>query len=156
MLKISKLLLLTLSIFMLNGCGSEENADAGEIEFTVLHENQYNEYANTTAKTVMVITNQNDYERELLTRSGEAIEQVDFEVSVILLIDMGPRNTGGYNVSLIAIKNLDSYLGVTIEYSIPGEGCSTTQAITNPYQFISVANTRDILVNETLHVKNCE
>ena len=86
---------------------------------------------------------------------GIILVSLDFTKGNVLLIDMGERPTGGYSFIINEIVNRDNYTSVIITYTILGNNCISTEALTNPYKFVWIESKKEILVSEKLEVKNC-
>jgi hypothetical protein len=160
-----RLLIFLPLIYQLQGCNSaqaESNSDSTQpieapVEPEIIHQAIYNEFANTTNKGVMVITTQQEYENELLKRSSEPVEQIDFSNESVLLIDIGAQTTGGYSLTVSFSDDSDNSNNIQaeVDYRFPGETCVVTTAMTNPYQFIKLQSTKYILVSEKLTYSEC-
>ncbi len=151
-----RLLILVPFIFQIQGC-NDVNAISPipAIEYEILHEAHYNEYADSTSKGFLVIKSQTEYENELLKRTSETVEAVNFEEETIVLIDMGTRNTGGYTIDIQSFTEENDYIRAKVLLTLPGENCVTTQAITNPFKLIMLKTKKDILVTEELSISSC-
>lgn len=151
-----RLLILVPFIFQIQGC-NDVNAISPipAIEYEILHEAHYNEYADSTSKGFLVIKSQTEYENELLKRTSETVEAVNFEEETIVLIDMGTRNTGGYTIDIQSFTEENNYIRAKVLLTLPGENCVTTQAITNPFKLIMLKTIKDILVTEELSIATC-
>jgi hypothetical protein len=69
---------------------------------------------------------------------------------------MGPRLTGGFFVEVERIEELrKGAIIVRVTLTRPGRTCLTTQALTNPYQFIYIPTRQEILVAEDLYTIDC-
>ncbi|MCJ8313897.1 MAG: protease complex subunit PrcB family protein [Saccharospirillaceae bacterium] len=151
-----KLLLLIPFIFLFQGCyAAKALSTPVVIEYEILHESQYNEYAASTSKSVIVIRNQVDYKSELLKRSSAAIKAVNFDNETILLIDMGTRLTGGYTIEMQSLTVENDYVRAQVILKSPGNNCGTTQAITNPFKLIKLKTTSEILITEKIILYSC-
>jgi hypothetical protein len=151
-----RLLILVPFIFQIQGC-NDANATSPipAIEYEILHEAQYNEYADYTNKSVIIIKNQTDYKDELLKRTSETIKTVNFDEEIIVLIDMGTKNTGGYAIDIQTFTEENDYIRAKVILTFPGDNCTTTQALTNPFKLIKLKTTKDVLVTEELSISNC-
>ncbi|WP_019028323.1 protease complex subunit PrcB family protein [Colwellia piezophila] len=154
-----RLLILIPFIFQIQGC-YDANATSPPpppqpVEYEIMHESQYNEYADSTSKSVIVIRNQTDYENELLKRTSESIKAVNFEKETILLIDMGTRNTGGYSIAIPSVTVENDHVRAQVLLGLPGNNCVTTEALTNPFKLIKLNTTNEILVTEEITVSSC-
>jgi len=146
-------------MFQMQGC-YDANATSPPpadpvIEYEILHEAQYNEYANATNKSVIIIKNQTEYENALLKRTSEDIKPVNFEEETIILIDMGARNTGGHAINIESLFDGLDHIRAEVLLTLPGDNCVTTQAITNPFKLIKFKSTKEVLVTEELIVSRC-
>lgn len=151
-----RLLILVPFIFQIQGCNdANATSPVPAIEYEILHESQYNEYAESTSKSTIVIRNQTDYENELLKRTSETIKTVNFEQETILLIDMGTRNTGGYSIDIQSFAGENDHIRAQVLLTLPGNNCGTNQALTNPFKLIKLKTTNEILVTEEIKVSGC-
>ncbi|TYK64861.1 protease complex subunit PrcB family protein [Colwellia echini] len=143
-----RLLIILPLIYQLQGCNSAK-AESPELqmESEVIHEAEYNEFANITSKSVIVIRSQEEYESELLKRTSEPVEAIDFASESIILIDMGMQTSGGHSLNFSFYEDSNDIQG-EIVYSFPSGTCATSTAITNPYKFIKLKSTKFILVSE--------
>ncbi|MFT6899090.1 MAG: hypothetical protein ACJA13_003522, partial [Paraglaciecola sp.] len=151
-----RLLILVPFIFQIQGCnGANATSPVPAVEYEILHEAQFNEYADSTNKSVMVIRSQTEYENALLKRTSETIKAVNFEEETIVLIDMGTRNTGGHAVDIQSFTEENDYIRAKVIFTLPADSCATTQAFTNPFKLIKLKTTKDILVTEELNITSC-
>ncbi|WP_289031131.1 hypothetical protein [uncultured Paraglaciecola sp.] len=141
------LLFLVSSIFQ--SCGRDANAVtvSPEIEYEILHESDHNEYGDYTSKAAIVIDSQIAYEKELVLRTSDLTTDVNFNEESILLIDMGVRGTGGPSINLISLVDNGDHIVATIELNVTPGGL---QWVTNPYKFIKIKSTKEILFVEQL------
>lgn len=141
-------------IAFIQGCGSSAHASLPEVGYTVLHEDHNNDYTSDTNKSAIIFRDQSEYERELALRTNAAPANIDFEASVVLMLDMGTRNSSGHNIQLKSISESDNFIVATVELSLPGN-CNVDGALTNPYQFIAIETKKDILITEELVSRTC-
>lgn len=58
---------------------------------------------------------------------------VDFQEAMVMVSAMGTRNTGGYAVQIVRVRELDDgSLSVVVKQTTPGDDCVTTQSLTEP------------------------
>ncbi|MEP1553523.1 MAG: protease complex subunit PrcB family protein [Paraglaciecola sp.] len=151
----NKLLLLLPFLLPLQSCSdAEATSPIPQMEYQVLHDIEYNEYANITNKSTLLIRSQSDYEAELLKRTSDKAKSIDFESESILLVDMGPQSSGGYGISITVSENND-YILANITYQFPGTGCAVTLALTNPTKVITFETTKYVLINESITYSSC-
>ncbi|WP_428241340.1 protease complex subunit PrcB family protein [Gynuella sp.] len=148
-------LALTLGVsIMVSSCDAEADTLKGNVE--VLHQGTYINSGVYTSKTLRVFEDQASYEAALLGYTDADAQLIDFTTHKVVLVDIGQKNTGGYGVNVADTESEDGYLTVTAVTSVPGKGCGVTDALTNPYVFVSINTTQDILFSETLKVEECE
>lgn len=82
---------------------------------------------------------------------------VDFEEKTVIAVVMGQKPSGGYSVSIKQLEIGKDTIQFMVEEVIPGEKCFVTEALTNPYQIISIDKTQkeirfvgNTVVNECL------
>jgi len=63
---------------------------------------------------------------------------VDFERDGVVAVFMGERPTGGHGIQVEQVALRDDELLVEVLLQSPGPECLTTQALTQPYQIVSV------------------
>lgn len=63
---------------------------------------------------------------------------LDFERDGVVAVFMGERPTGGHSIQVERVALRDGELLVEVLLQSPGSGCLTTQALTQPYQIVSV------------------
>ncbi len=142
----------------LAGCLSSSNAETSSQEpaASQVQSGGYILSGLNTRKQTKVLIDQYSYEAELANYTDETPEQLDFSKGKVLLVDMGPRSTGGYSIKVTSTEEHEDYLMASVTLTKPGNGCMVTQAITNPYQFLYIPVLKEILITETLEVVNCQ
>lgn len=154
---------LWISVFLvflsvLSGCGGGTNASTlppEESQFVVLKEALSPDGSVFTKKQAKVIFTQADYEAELANYTNVAPDSFDFSKGRVLLVDMGPRSSGGYSVRIASVDVADSWVVVNVELVTPGPECIVTASLTNPYQFIFIPTLKEILLSEKMLITNC-
>jgi len=152
-----KYMFLFLSLATMSGCINYSNAESPfpESEFSELNQGYYTENGEFTKKQTKVITNQADYNKELLNYTGSKPQSINFAIGKVLLLDMGQRNTGGNSIAVTSIDVNENHVTANVVLVKPGENCMVAQALTNPYQFVFVPTLKEILVSETLSITEC-
>ncbi len=158
-MKKSIFLILVLSACtLINACGSDAEANEEEpgvdLEIDVTHENSLSSGV-FTGKGSRVIHNQEEYEELLLAYNEESSNVLDFSEGRMLLVDMGQRNTGGYSINVENVIEHDEYVIANVVLYKPGEYCIVTLAFTNPFKFVWIPSTKEILINESLETYSC-
>src|SRR3990167_3513158 len=150
--KFLKLALLSSMPFLIQGCGSDAVAEdqVNELSHSVINSGAFLASGASTSKGSRVFTSKEAYESELLNYSSELPDSIDFTKSRVVLVDMGERSTGGYGIEIEGITENDGYVLATVALSKPGDGCMVIQVITNPFQFVEVTTTKEILIQEKI------
>ena len=125
------------------------------VEYRVLESGQYGPYADS-GKQIIVINNISQLENKFRTYPTNSTPNVDFRKNVVVLINMGEKPSGGYEVDVERIIDDKENTTITATFSSPGSSCISAAVMTNPYIFIEVATTKNILLNERHVIKECE
>ena len=73
------------------------------------------------------------------TGSPPDVSGVDFDHEVAVALFVGEKPTGGWRVgSDVTVRTQGQFGAVIYEVHGPGDGCSSTQAVTNPYLALAV------------------
>jgi hypothetical protein len=64
---------------------------------------------------------------------------VDFEREMVIAAVDGGQPSGGYRLEIDTIGRADAALVVDVTRRVPGQGCVTTAALTQPYHIVRVA-----------------
>jgi hypothetical protein len=151
--------LIVLPVFMSAqvGCTGDSSAQSASAEslYVVLIQGIYTDNGIGTKKQTQVISSQMDYAMELANYSSATPASVDFDKGRVLLVDMGPRNTGGYSIGVTSVDVSENWVVARVGLVKPGPGCNVTQAVTNPFQFVFIPSRKEILVSESLQIANC-
>ena len=69
---------------------------------------------------------------------GNPPPAIDFGQRIVLVLAVGPKNTGGFSIAVDSIRADGSGLVVRYTATSPGVGCVTTQMTTSPVDVVSV------------------
>lgn len=73
------------------------------------------------------------------TASAPDVSEVDFASEVAVALFAGERPTGGWRIgSNVTVKIQGRFAAVVYEILGPGDGCTSTQAMTQPYLVLAV------------------
>lgn len=82
---------------------------------------------------------------------------IDFSKHAVLALFLGEKTTGGYAVVVERVTRRGDALEVDVAVYEPGPGCMTTQALTQPFQFVEVpAGATDARFNTRRIAEPCE
>ncbi|MCJ8313577.1 MAG: protease complex subunit PrcB family protein [Saccharospirillaceae bacterium] len=157
-MKISGLLVLVLPLIgcQVDDLNDDQVLEGDSVTYTVIHSANSKTNGELGSKTFKVLKSQAEYFDELANYSTDATKTIDFDHAQVILLDIGQRNSGGYSVEISDINEFDDYIKVEVNIQSPGNGCITTQALTNPYKFIELQGTKEITINESLVSIDCE
>ena len=116
------------------------------IAFSVIHGDHFIIDGDNTNKGSTVFRDEQSYVEALAQYSSDTPVEVDFSTHRVLLIDMGFRPSGGYTVDAVSIDDQDEAVKVNVNYTAPS--CGAAGVITNPYQFVLIPTTKEVLLNE--------
>ena len=103
-----------------------------------------------------VIKTQLEFNKELLNYSiFSPPKNIDFTQGQVLLVDMGLQNTGGYSIKVESIDVRETNVIANLSLEKPGDNCLTTQAMTNPYQFVYISTLKEILLHKNITINDC-
>ncbi|MGD9588138.1 MAG: protease complex subunit PrcB family protein [Pyrinomonadaceae bacterium] len=124
------------------------------IDYVVLHQNDF--ASGLTSKQTKVITTQEEYAAILAGYSNEAPHQIDFQNGQVLLVDMGLRLSGGFNIEVTSVEERSKgSVSVQVRLRRPGRTCLAASVLTNPFQFVYIPSRREILISENLETIEC-
>ena len=158
------LFVLLISCAMISSCNVivESEEEEGKLDIEILHEGNiltttdFSVFPNNkTRKQSLVFRSQEDYDDTLLEYTDEDSEILDFSEGRVLLVDMGPRGSGGYSTKISSVSEHNNYVLVNVVFYKPGTNCLASMATTNPFKFVWIPSTKEILVRETLEIKDC-
>ncbi|TKB45569.1 protease complex subunit PrcB family protein [Thalassotalea mangrovi] len=144
----------TLLFFTANSLAAKRS-----ILYQVLY--QDSEYYDDNAfgnKSIKVIRDWNTYADEVIKHTQEAIIDVNFSESQVVVIDMGNRPNTGYGVKISSVLEFDDYIVVYTKFSVgdysSGE-CLPGEAITNPIVILKINSQKEIIVREKYKSDPC-
>jgi len=86
----------------------------------------------------MIITNEEEYLRLIsLAMLGEPETAVDFESEIVLAALQGPKNTGGYAISIMRASQNGAQVRIEVDVVEPEPGSMTIQVLTSPYHLVT-------------------
>jgi len=89
-----------------------------------------------------------------MTPAPPAPPAVDFSRSTVILVALGTRPTGGFDITVSRVARDAGVLYVEVTSTSPGDRCGTTQALTRPVDIVVVPHTVDEAVfveRKTVH-----
>ncbi len=144
-----KLFALIVLLFPLNGCFSDSQADAS-VSFSTLLSGSAPVTGPFGNRKIVFFRNQLALDEAIAQYSQSPAEQTDFNVSQVVLIDIGQRSTGGYSVKVTSVRESDSVLQMEAIEVSPGANCIVTQSASEAFTFAKIESVKRI---ETISVK---
>ena len=135
-----------------DGVCSPQHSNTDTVESSVLVERQH---GGTSGKRVEVITDQSTLNTRL-TEYGEQPVDVDFTAGQVILVDMGPKNTGGYSIDIASIEEYNNHVTANVVFQYPGANCAVTLALTHPFSFIVVETTKELRTTSNTVSRECD
>lgn len=137
------------------GCGEEPTDGRGtgsgltaerEITLTTLDQGVTSEYGRFDEMPLtqdappqgMVITDADDLEYlTSLAMLEDLTDRVDFESQIVIAAMQGPKNTGGYAISVMRATQTGDRVMLEVEVVEPEPGSITVQMLTSPYHLVT-------------------
>lgn len=158
MAKVSVLLVCS----VLYGCseGDPDGSNLGHVEQIVFSELDSGFFSLSASldirKQLLTINNQDDLDR-VWGLYSESPATIDFEEHLVLALQMGTQDTGGYSIEVDHIDEFKRFLRVEVISLFPGENCITAQSETDPYQFVTIPNTgKQVTFSENVNIVDCD
>jgi len=152
---VSALLLAALGAGLSSCSNSSAQSPPPESIFVVLNQGVSTPQAASAKKQTKVLTSQADYAAELANYTSDPAATVDFTQGKVLLVDMGFRRTGGYDIGVNSVDVGADFVVANIVLTQPGPTCEVIAVITSPYQFVFIPSLKEVLVSESLTTHVC-
>jgi hypothetical protein len=147
---------LVLGVFYLSGCDNSGTGEQvatpeeplgleSEIPLNTLAQGVYSEYGrfdevpmpSDAPPECMIITDGEEYQRLLsLSSLQETPPTVDFTSDIVITAMQGPKNTGGYAISIMYADQAGDEVRVEVDVVIPDPGAMSVQVLTSPYHLV--------------------
>lgn len=139
--------LICLSLLFLLGCGSTpkegfQNKDASK-EFEILYQSPIN---GAPVKSYRVVRNIEDYRAFFISIKEDNIPEIDFKKANVLILNMGQKNTGGYNVAPEKMIDDGKKLIMILKETYPKKGDMVTMSLTSPVCIVKINSKKDIVI----------
>lgn len=152
-------LILFITSIILISCSSTQTLESSKhVEFKSITKNSNSGFESLTEQT---INNATEFEKAWAIAwshfsDSTPIPVVDFKTETILLVALGARNNGGYQLKINSVHELGNELTINYTETTPNPKCTNTQAIVFPYEFISIPKTsKKIVYKSSQQVGSC-
>ncbi|GLB51783.1 hypothetical protein NBRC110019_08220 [Neptunitalea chrysea] len=88
-----------------------------------------------------------------VNKSGDthlAAPKVDYNTEMLLILCMGQKRTGGYQINVKSIEEKGQLIEVTVEETVPAEGDMVTMMTTKPFTIVKLKSTNKKLLFKKL------
>lgn len=162
-----KIISFSIALLFLSACGAdwgpEDDGDGfgdnqsvvDDVATQVLHQDEILESGLDHSKQIRFFDAQIDYEDELNNYSSDVPQEVDFSQYRIVLIDVGTHSVSGYTVTVGEAYEENDIVTLEINYTTPGNNCSNNDISYNPYVFVRIETTLDVVVTEMATKTDC-
>ncbi|MBI2024224.1 CHRD domain-containing protein [Candidatus Giovannonibacteria bacterium] len=92
------------------------------------------------SRGVVVVRSQGEYDqlRNGISMATSSLPAVNFNNEIVLAVFQGTRATGGFDIQITNVEETLSFLRVMIRETVPGPRCVVTQALTAPFDVVSI------------------
>lgn len=136
--------LLLLSVM---ACGSnslnKSEAKNSSDKFEVIYRSGY---SGLPQKTYRVIRNNEDLRAFFISMKEDKVPVVDFQTSNVLILNMGQKNTGGYDVYPEKMIDDGNTIIMVIKEVYPQKGDMVTTALTSPICVVKINSKKEIII----------
>lgn len=125
---------------------------------SLIHQGYSDQNYEFSAKSLMVITNRDSYERELYKHSSDTAQTINFEQQKVLMVVSGNQPNSGSFLTITNVREFDDYvkIGVTLNIENPDDDCGYPAMIVNPYKIYTITSTKRIIFTEKIkRAKKC-
>ncbi len=109
--------------------------------------------ANVSARKNYAVYDQEEFARLWAMAYGEdgpAMPAVDFDKDYVIGVFAGEKATGGYDIAVDKVTDENGVRAISIVLTTPGSACMTTQALTSPFELVTVPfSSRELTRTET-------
>lgn len=142
-------------VLIIAGCGDAESVSenggmgqsAREIPLQTLAQGINSEYGRIDELPIpedappeyLVLTDEEELQL-LLSQAliQDAVPEVDFDRHIVIAAMLGPKNTGGYAISIMHASQTGTEVRVEVDVVEPDPGSMTVQILTSPYHLVTV------------------
>lgn len=141
--QISKQFLLILSVILISCTSTKKVATNSSITFKTIDKNTNGGIQELTQE---VYTNQTAFEKAWKLAWSNFSDPtptpiVDFNKDVVVLVALGMKNNGGYQLKINSVSEEANEIMVDYTETTPNPKCTYSQSIVFPYEFISFTKT---------------
>lgn len=133
-------------IFILNACSSKQQVidNSAEVLYEVLLQSSY---LGSEIKFYELVTE--PHELKMLIGMEELkgkIKESDIETSNFMILNMGMKSTGGYDITVENVEETQESVVVTVNETSPRMGENVTMAISYPMCIVKINSKKKIVI----------
>ncbi|WP_300564579.1 protease complex subunit PrcB family protein [Flavobacterium sp.] len=136
-----------LSLLFLFACGGipKEGLQGKDVsdQFEIIYQSNFN---GVSEKSYHIIQNSEDYKAFFILMKEDKVPEVDFNKSNVLVLNMGEKNSGGYNVLPEKMIDDGKKLIMTIKEISPDKDQMVTMGMTSPVCIVKINSKKEILI----------
>jgi hypothetical protein len=133
----------------------DEDEERDEISFKVIKQGSNN---GIKEKRAIVIRSQSQWdalEKRMFPHDEDSLPSINFNKHMAIAVFAGEKNTGGYSIKVDDITEHGA-IEVDILETSPGKNCIVTQALTQPYQIVSLKkSTKSVSFDFMNKIRKC-
>lgn len=119
----------------------------GMVDVSNLYEVIYkNDYSGSETRSFKVIRNQDDFKAYYLGLNEEKMPEIDFKKSIVLILNMGLKNTGGYSIEPDKLFQDADKLILTIKENSAKKDELVTMALTKPICIVKINSRKRVII----------
>lgn len=103
-------------------------------------------FSGVPQKTYRVIRNKEDFRAFFISMKEDKIPEVNFDISNVLILNMGQKKTGGYDVMPEKMVDDKDKLIVVIKEIYPRKGSMVTMGMTSPVCIAKINSKKNIVL----------
>ncbi|MBI2280054.1 MAG: protease complex subunit PrcB family protein [Bacteroidetes bacterium] len=156
--QISKQFLLLLSVILISCTSTKKVATNSSITFKTIDKNTNGGFQELTQE---VYTNHTAFEKAWKLAWSNFSDPtpapiVDFNNDVVVLVALGMRKNGGYQLKINSVSEEANEIMVDYTETTPNPKCTYSQSIIFPYEFISFSKTsKKVVFKSSSNVGEC-
>lgn len=132
-------------LFLVVACKSSSESTASKPAKSALYTLLYtSEYQGKEEQSNSVIRNSEALSVLYQSVGIEAVPEIDFKKNQVVALFLGTKRTGGYNVAIERVEEVNDQLIIYRKITTPKGGMVTT-ALTNPFVIVEIHSTKEII-----------
>jgi len=124
-------------------CNGSSKTEKSSVKFDSIG---HGYYVSFDEKRMLVINSEKDFTKlwnDVYVNLDQipSFPEVDLNKYTVIAVFMGAQRTGGFDIKIDKIANINDKLVIEVTESAPGVNCMVTDAITKPYDMVKISKT---------------